>query len=995
MASPQPVAAGDMAKAAAGDERHRGALAQQHGSIALVTLTERFKTHRVVRRTGQVVHFDHTKIENALLAAFDAVRGDGAKASLEQQRNKYGVEVCAVLEKVLGALWQRHTLEGGSSYAIESIQDQVELALMRSDCPDISRAYARYREQHAELRFAQATSLLPKAFSVIYPDGTAKQMGADQIHQRIESACSELSSHVKVDALMRRVVNSLHNDISYEKFNDTMVLEARTLIERHHHYAKVAARLLLDATIFEVTGRELSRREMHLHYGAHLTTMVGAGIRAERLDPKLRSLFDLKALGQAIRPERDDLLDYLGLQTLYDRYLIKDGERRIELPQSMWMRVAMGLAVAEDSPTERAIEFYELLSTFRFMSSTPTLFNAGTVYPQLSSCYLTTVPDDLYGIYGALQDNAMLSKFAGGLGNDWTPVRAMGSKIKGTDGNSQGVIPFLRVANDTAIAVNQGGKRKGAVCAYLEVWHRDIFDFLDLRKNTGDERRRTHDMNTACWIPDLFMQRVREGGRWILFSPTDVPDLHDKYGAAFAAAYAGYEQRFLAGEIVGREVLAVDLWRKMITLLYETGHPWMTFKDPCNVRSPQRHAGVVHSSNLCTEITLNTSAEEIAVCNLGSINLGRHLDRKKRRLDAKLVKKTLATAMRMLDNVIDINYYSVDAARNSNARHRPVGLGQVGYQDCLNELGLAFDSQEAVEFADRSSELVAYHSYWASSDLAAERGRYKSYEGSSWSKGKLPLDTLFDLAVERAGAAGNDADGDDEAAGEAKRPQPDADGWLRAPGLAVNVQSTLDWEKLRAKIKRDGMRNSNCLAIAPTATIGNIMGASPCIEPVFKHMFVKSNLSGEFTTVNKYLIDDLIELGLWGPEMLSALKVHEGEIDAIEQIPEAVRARHKTCFQLEQKWLIEAASRRQKWLDQSQSLNLFFATTKAKVIAESYMLAWERGLKTTYYCRTLAASSTEKYSTDETGANNRVAVPTSAATKKACAINDPDCEACQ
>ena len=953
-------------------------VAQEHGSIALNAVVDRFKSLRVVRRTGQVVHFDHTKIESALLAAFTAVRGNGDANGAVQQSKKFELDVCDVLERVLTTLWQRHSREGVSTYSIEDIQDQVELALMRTGNHDVCSAYAKYRESHAAIRFQRVSSLLPTAFDVLFPDGSVHKYGADEIHRRIESACSGLSDMVDADALMGRVVNSLHTNISFDKFNDAMVLEARTLIERHHDYSRVAARLLLDSIIFEAVGRDLTRGEMCLHYAEHLSELISAGIKADRLDKRLRSLFDMKALGAALRPERDDLLDYLGMQTLYDRYLIKDGDRCIELPQSMWMRVAMGLAIKEDRPTERAIEFYELLSTFRFMSSTPTLFNSGTIFSQLSSCYLTTVPDDLHGIYGAIQDNAMLSKFAGGLGNDWTPVRAMGSRIRGTGGKSQGVVPFLRVANDTAIAVNQGGKRKGAVCAYLEIWHRDIFDFLDLRKNTGDERRRTHDMNTACWIPDLFMQRVREKGRWILFSPTDVPDLHDLYGQEFAKAYAEYERRFDEGDLIGREVVAVDLWRKMILLLYETGHPWITFKDPCNVRSPQRHAGVVHSSNLCTEITLNTSKDEIAVCNLGSINLGRHLDKKSGRLNEKKVKETVTTALRMLDNVININYYSVKAAENSNLKHRAVGLGQVGYQDCINELGIAFDSEEAVEFADASTELVAYHAYWASSELAAERGTYDSYEGSTWSQGKLPLDTLYDLAAERTGEKGIKAD---------------KDGWLRTADLEVNVQARLDWEKLRAKIKQDGMRNSNCLAIAPTATIGNIMGASPCIEPVFKHLFVKSNLSGEFTTVNKYLINDLIERNLWNDEMLSALKVHEGEILDIEQIPQELRERHKTCFQIDQKWLVEAASRRQKWIDQSQSLNLFFATTKGSVLANVYMLAWERGLKTTYYCRTLQASSTEKYTTEQTGSNNRVAVPD--AQPKACAIDDSDCEACQ
>ena len=702
-------------------------------------------------------------------------------------------------------------------------------------------------------------------------------------------------------------------------------------------------------------------------YAQALPAYIKRGIELELLAPGLAD-YDLDLLGRALLPERDLQFTYLGLQTLYDRYFIHSNDVRIELPQIFFMRVAMGLATEEDDKNARAIEFYQLLSSFDYMSSTPTLFNSGTLRPQLSSCYLTTVPDDLHGIYGAIQDNAMLSKFAGGLGNDWTPVRALGAYIKGTNGKSQGVVPFLKVVNDTAVAVNQGGKRKGAVCAYLETWHLDIEEFVELRKNTGDDRRRTHDMNTANWIPDLFMKRVFDDGDWTLFSPNDAPDLHDLYGKAFEERYQQYEAMCRDGQMkLFKTVKAQNLWRKMLGMLFETGHPWMTFKDPCNLRSPQQHVGVVHSSNLCTEITLNTNKDEIAVCNLGSVNLPQHVDENGLNLDK--LRKTVTTAVRMLDNVIDINYYSVDQARNSNMLHRPVGLGLMGFQDALYKKHTAYGSEQAVEFADRSMEAISYYAIEASSALAAERGRYNSYEGSLWSQGIFPIDSLSILEEQRG-----------------------------ADYIQVNKEQTLDWDALRTTVKAQGMRNSNVMAIAPTATIANITGVSQSIEPTYQNLYVKSNLSGEFTVVNPYLINDLKARGLWDGVMVNDLKYYDGSVQAVDRIPDDLKEIYATAFEVEPRWLVEAASRRQKWIDQAQSLNLYINNANGTKLDITYRMAWFSGLKTTYYLRSLAATGTEK-STIDTGKLNAVsneqAQPAPAPVPEACSLDDPDCEACQ
>ncbi len=755
-----------------------------------------------------------------------------------------------------------------------------------------------------------------------------------------------------------------------EEVRRSAVLAARALIEKDPAYSYVTARLLLHTIRREVVGEEVAQAEMQTRYARYFPDFIARGIAAELLNPALAE-FDLNKLGNALEAERDLKFGYLGLQTLYDRYFLHVRGKRIELPQAFFMRVAMGLALNEKDREARAIEFYHVLSSFDFMSSTPTLFNSGTLRSQLSSCYLTTVADDLTGIYDAIKENALLAKYAGGLGNDWTPVRALGSHIKGTNGKSQGVVPFLKVVNDTAVAVNQGGKRKGAVCSYLETWHLDIEEFLELRKNTGDDRRRTHDMNTANWIPDLFMKRVMENAEWTLFSPSDVPGLHDKVGKEFEQAYLRYEDKVARGELkLHKKTPAVHLWRKMLSMLFETGHPWITFKDPCNLRSPQQHVGVVHSSNLCTEITLNTSSDEIAVCNLGSVNLVAHLTDKG--LDLSKIKTTISTAMRMLDNVIDINYYAVDKAKNSNLRHRPVGLGIMGFQDCLHRLRIPYASAEAVEFADRSMEMVAYCAYWASTELAEERGAYSTFRGSLWERGILPQDTLDLLSAERGGY------------------------------VELDRSSALDWEPLRKRIQRHGMRNSNCIAIAPTATIANIIGVSASIEPTYQNLYVKSNLSGEFTVTNEYLVADLKRAGLWDEVMIADLKYFDGNLSRVDRAPAGLRRLYATAFEVEPKWLVEAAARRQKWIDQSQSLNIYMAGASGKKLDETYKLSWIRGLKTTYYLRAMGATHAEK-STSKAGQLNAVptdggmsaAASTTEEARKACPIDSPECEACQ
>jgi ribonucleoside-diphosphate reductase alpha chain len=933
--------------------------------------------YQIIRRNGAVVSFEPNKIAVALMKSFLAVHGTQGAASASVRET-----VERLTEGVVRALLRSRP--GGGTFHIEDVQDHVELALMRSGQHDVARAYVLYRERRTQERARQVALAPVKAVELYVTEGNQRvPLDMPALRELVESACAGLGADVKAEPILAETRRNLYDGVPLDEVFKAAILAARTMIEKEPAYTRATARLLLHTIRREILGENVTQGQMAMRYAEYFPQFIKKGVKAELLDDKMLQ-FDLAKLGAALDASRDLQFDYLGLQTLFDRYFLHIDEVRIEMPQAFFMRVAMGLALNEIDREARAIEFYNVLSSFDFMSSTPTLFNAGTRRSQLSSCYLTTVADDLDGIYEALKENALLSKFAGGLGNDWSRVRALGSYIKGTNGKSQGVVPFLKVVNDTAVAVNQGGKRKGAVCAYLESWHLDLEEFLELRKNTGDDRRRTHDMNTSNWIPDLFMRRVVEDGQWTLFSPSTCPDLHDLFGTAFEVAYTAYEAKADSGEIkLFKRMRAKDLWRKMLSMLFETGHPWITFKDACNVRSPQNHVGVVHSSNLCTEITLNTNDAEIAVCNLGSVNLSQHLkdgaDGKV--LDLVKLKKTTATAMRMLDNVIDINYYAVKKARDSNLRHRPVGLGIMGFQDCLYQLRIPYASDEAVQFADRSMEAVCYHAYWASTELAEERGRYSSYRGSLWDRGILPQDSLDLLRTARGGH------------------------------LEVDMSSTLDWAPLRARIAEHGMRNSNCVAIAPTATISNIIGVDASIEPSFANLSVKSNLSGEFTVINEYLVRDLKKLGLWDDVMVMDLKHFDGSLRPIDRVPDELKRLYGTAFEVDAAWLVEAGSRRQKWIDQAQSLNIYMAGASGRKLDETYKLAWLRGLKTTYYLRTTSATYTEK-STVAAGSHNAVSMgdsgavatasaPTASAAAgpatdiKFCSIDNPDCEACQ
>jgi len=939
--------------------------------------------YKIIRRNGSVVAFEPSKIAIAVTKAFLAVNGGQGAASARVRE-----QVEQLTHAVVRALLRSRP--NGGTFHIEDIQDQVELALMRSGEHNVARAYVLYREKRNQERAAQqevtqdaqAANQAGESGIKVTDDGVEKWLDMAALRTIIEAACEGLGNNIDASPIITETIKNLYDGVPIAQVYDSAILASRTLIEIDPAYSQVTARILMHVIRKEILGHEVLQGDMQAEYGTYFAKYINEGITAELLDPRMRE-FDLPRLAAALNASRDLQFNYLGLQTLYDRYFLHIEERRIEMPQAFFMRVAMGLSLNELDREHRAIEFYEILSTFDFMSSTPTLFNSATTRPQLSSCYLTTVDDDLDGIYEALKENALLSKFAGGLGNDWTNVRALGSHIKGTNGKSQGVVPFLKVVNDTAVAVNQGGKRKGAVCAYLETWHLDIEEFLELRKNTGDDRRRTHDMNTSNWIPDLFMKRVMENGDWTLFSPSNTPDLHDKYGRAFEEAYVAYEQKADRGELKPfRRIPAQQLWRKMLGMLFETGHPWITFKDPCNIRSPQQHIGVVHSSNLCTEITLNTNESEIAVCNLGSVNLTAHMTTDaagKMILDHEKLQKTIRTAMRMLDNVIDINYYAVAKARNSNLKHRPVGMGIMGFQDCLHMQRIPYASDEAVKFADSSMEAVCYYAYQASNELAEERGVYSTYKGSLWDRGILPQDSVALLAQERGGY------------------------------LEVDSSSTMNWDGLRARIKQHGMRNSNCVAIAPTATISNIIGVSACIEPTFQNLFVKSNLSGEFTVVNEYLVRDLKDRGLWDEVMIADLKYFDGTLSKIDRIPQDLRDLYATAFEVEPSWLVEAASRRQKWIDQAQSLNIYMGGASGKKLDDTYKLAWLRGLKTTYYLRTMAATHVEK-STVASGQLNSVssgggvngtdAVAAQEADGPVCTMRPGDagfeeCEACQ
>ena len=922
---------------------------------------------RVIKRNGSVVPYNEEKIAIAITKAFLAVEG-GAAAASTRIHNKVNE-----LANSVTITFSRRMPSGGTLH-IEEIQDQVELELMRSEERTVARSYVLYREERTKARKEETDEEEQReeklGIKVVLDDGSESTLDTQRINTIVEEACEGLLD-VSPEEIIEEAKKNLYNGVNMADVRSSLVMTARTLVEKEPNYTFVTARILLDNLRTEALSllemrNEATQTDMQKLYPEVLETFIQKGIENEILNPELQNM-DIKKLGAALKAERDKNFTYLGLQTLYDRYFIHKDNVRYELPQVFFMRVAMGLSINEENREERAIEFYNLLSSFDYMSSTPTLFNSGTIHSQLSSCYLTTVPDDLHGIYGAIQDNAMLSKWAGGLGNDWTPVRGLGSHIKGTNGKSQGVVPFLKVVNDTAVAVNQGGKRKGAVCSYLETWHVDIEEFIELRKNTGDDRRRTHDMNTANWVPDLFMKRVFEDKPWTLFTPSDTTDLHDLYGKAFEERYEYYESLTQNGEIeFYKKVDAGELWKKMLSMLFETGHPWITFKDACNLRSPQQHTGVVHSSNLCTEITLNTSQEEIAVCNLGSVNLTHHL--KEGKLDNEKLEQTINTAIRMLDNVININYYAVGAAENSNMKHRPIGLGIMGFQDSLYMLNTPYSSGEAVEFADRSMEAVSYYAIKASSNLAKERGAYSSYEGSLWSQGVLPIDSVAYLKENR---------------GE---------------GYADVDQSTsLDWDSLRQLVLSQGMRNSNVMAIAPTATIANITGVSQSIEPTYQNLYVKSNLSGEFTVTNLHLVTALKELDLWDSVMVNDLKYYDGSVKEISRVPEEIKSIYATAFEVEPRWLVDAASRRQKWIDQSQSLNLYIDEPNGKKLDVMYRMAWIRGLKTTYYLRSRGATTTEK-STIATGELNAVSASQGSMdteAPEACSVVDPDCDACE
>jgi len=917
----------------------------------------RFDTERLTirKRDGRAVSFKPEKIALAIEQAFAAGEREGAPGAERSAgtalwpasgaaslSGSHGVPlsvtqqeaVLRVADRVVEHLRADEPLV--RTIPIEDIQDLVEHTLMEQGHHEVAKRYIVYRRDRERLREQaplQTAQTSPPAWTIRAADGTAGPLEAERLKRSIAEVCRGLEDRVSVEAILHRALTNGFDGMTTAQVTEALQLAARSLIEEEPAYRFVAARLLLRTLYAEVAGHPIRLEAMAEAYPAALAEAITAAVACGRLDPALQS-FDLARLGRALRPERDLQFGYMGLQTLYDRYLLHHEGRRLEAPQIFWMRIAMGLALQEGTgKNDRAIEFYEVISSFRYVPSTPTLFNAGTRHPQLSSCFLTTVQDDLDHIFKSVRDNAMLSKWSGGLGNDWTPVRALGAHIQGTNGKSQGIIPFLKVANDTAIAVNQGGKRQGAVCAYLEVWHLDIEEFLELRKNTGDDRRRTHDMHTANWIPDLFMKRVLANGEWTLLSPQEAPDLHDLSGRAFEQRYEAYEVLARAGRLRQSKVVsAVELWRKMLGMLFETGHPWITFKDPSNIRSPQDHEGVVHSSNLCTEILLNTSQAETAVCNLGSVNFAAHTTPSG--LDTERLAQTVRTAMRMLDNVIDLNYYPTPEAKTSNQRHRPVGLGIMGFQDALYLQGLSYASPQAVEFADASMEVIAYHALLASAALARERGAYPSFPGSKWARGLLPIDTLDLLRQERGG-------------------------WL-----SVDTGQRLDWAPVREAIRAAGLRNSNTMAIAPTATIANIIGVTPSIEPTYKNLYVKSNLSGEFTAVNPYLVEEFQALGMWDRQMQDDLKYFDGLLAEIPRIPQALKDRYVTAFEIGYEWLIECASRRQKWLDMGQSLNLYVAEPSGKKLHTMYCMAWEKGLKTTYYLRSLGATRIEKATMD-------------------------------
>lgn len=913
-------------------------------------------TKTIIKRSGESAEFDPDRIQEAIRAAFLEVLGNEPLPDSAQIQ----------IELVVGHILERiHCRESTAlPLHVEAIQDIVENALMSLGHHRVAKAYILYRHRHKQQR--EAAKLQTASYEARDAQGNTVFITEETLLRRIRSACGELNlPHGELASL---AFEQLYHGMALNEVNLALILAARSRSETDPIYSLAAARLLLHQQYRELLGEDDPQTGLERYFPRY----IHKGVELGKLDPRLLD-FDLPRLSAAMVASRDLKLEYLGVQTLHDRYFICADKQRLETPQILWMRVAMGLSLLEGKQrNERAIAFYEVLSTLRYVSATPTLFNAGTTHPQLSSCYLSTIEDDLEHIFHSISNNAKLSKWAGGLGNDWTNVRATGALIHGTGGPSQGIVPFLKVANDTVLAVNQGGKRKGVACAYLEPWHLDFEEFIELRKNTGDDRRRTHDMNTASWIPDLFMKRVLEKGSWTLFSPDEVPDLHDLYGEAFEARYCEYERMIKEGKIKRyKQMDAQSLWRSMLSRLFETGHPWITFKDPSNLRSPQDHVGVVHSSNLCTEILLNTCKEEVAVCNLGSVNLAEHIDNGTVNYDK--LADTVRIAVRMLDNVIDINFYPIPEARTANLRHRPIGLGQMGFQDLLYQLQIPYASEQAVQLADEIAEALSYHALLTSSNLALERGTYSSYKGSKWNRGLLPLDTARALHK------------------------------IRGKQSMIDLSSKLDWQPVRDAIAANGMRNSCVMAIAPTATIANIAGVTPSIEPSYKHLYVKSNLSGEFTVLNPHLVRILKQQELWSESLIDDLKYFDGSLSDIVQIPEEVRQLFKTAFEIEPRWLIECASRRQKWIDQGQSLNLYFHAPKGKTLSDTYFLAWRMGLKTTYYARTLAATQIEKSTVDinQRGLQPKWMKHQSASAgvqvnrTNACTLDDESCECCQ
>lgn len=931
---------------------------------------------KVKRKDGAKARFNPMKVAATIEEAFrklEKTEGSSSQAIIDA--------VNLLTQRIVARAL--HLSGEGVELTTEMVQDELENQLMREGFFQVAKEMIINRAgllQSSTTEVVQSTEEevddSVKKFTYVKPDGKKGSITEKQLKKRIDHACRGYEDSVSPKDLFDLCTMNFYDGIKESEIDLAVIMAARASIEKDPAYSKVASRLLLDVVYRETMGLSAADAKMKARHGSYFKEYIKQGIKLERLSEELAD-FDLDQLASAMVLDRDDQFYLLGLQTLYDRYFIHEKERRLETPQIFWMRVSMGLCAREGAEkNERAIEFYNVLSQFNYSSATPTLFNSGTRNPQLSSCYLSTVMDDLEHIFKTVSDDAKLSKWAGGLGNDWTNVRATGAQIKGTNGKSQGVIPFLKVANDTAVAVNQGGKRKGALCCYLETWHLDLEDFLELRKNTGDERRRTHDMHTANWIPDLFMKRVAQGGKWTLFNPSDVSDLHDLMGSAFEKRYEAYEKMCETGEItLFKQVEALDLWRKMLSMLFETGHPWITFKDPSNIRSPQDHKGVVHSSNLCTEILLNTSKDETAVCNLGSINLANHTTDKG--LDKEKLAQTIRTAIRMLDNVIDINFYPIEEAKDANLRHRPIGLGVMGFQDALYIQNISYASHEAVAFADESMEFISYHAILASSELAGQRGTYESYKGSKWDRGLLPIDTIELLEKER--------------------------------GMEVEMDRSakIDWTPVRESIKKHGMRNSNTMAIAPTATISNIQGVTQSIEPMYRHLFVKSNLSGEFTLPNFYLVERLKALGLWDEQMIDDLKYFDGMLAEIERIPNEIKQIFPTAFEIDPEWIIECASRRQKWIDMGQSLNLYLAEPSGKKIHQMYMLSWNKGLKTNYYLRTLAATQIEKSTTDinkrglqprwmkNKSASSEVEVARQAKDKPIVCNLEEGCESCQ